>query len=80
MELPRVNPVGIVEYPDGYAPPPRRLSRRRRLAVAVLLLFFAAATIGTAVLSLGAYCLTSQGADTRALQEILERRTAEPQS
>ncbi|MEM7356989.1 MAG: hypothetical protein AAF657_39610 [Acidobacteriota bacterium] len=71
--VPHVNPVGIVEYPDDYAGSPRRFSSRQRLFVGLLLFFFAAATIGTSILSIGAYCLTSDGGDTRALQEGIER-------
>ena len=43
-----------------------------RSAVWTLLFFFALATMGTAILSAGAYCLTSQGADTRALHEAIQ--------
>lgn len=77
MKTPRVNPVGIVEYPDDHAGEPRRFSPRQRVFVGLLLLFFAAATIGTSILSIGAYCLTS-GGDTRVLVESIEQRTAKP--
>ncbi len=69
METPRVNPVGVVEYPEDYEADPRRFSRRQRFFASTLLLFFFTATIVTSVLSIGAYCLTSDGGDTRALQE-----------
>ncbi len=36
-------------------------------------LFFFTATIVTSVLSIGAYCLTSDGDDTRALQESVRQ-------
>lgn len=42
-----------------------------RAAVLALLLFFAVATIGTSILTVGAYCLTSHGADTRAINKSL---------
>jgi hypothetical protein len=38
-----------------------------RLLTAVLLLLFFGAAVTTTVLSLGRYCLTTDGSDTRAL-------------
>ncbi len=73
MNIPRVNPVGLVELPDDYEVEPRRFSRRQRFAVGLLLFFFFAATVGTSIVSVGAYCLTSDGGDARALQESVER-------
>ena len=71
--MPRINPVGIVEYPEGYESRPRGFSRPIRFFATLLLLFFFAATVVTGALSLGAYCLTSDGGDTRALQQGVER-------
>ena len=51
--------------------PPERYSRRQRALAGVLLVVFAAAAVVTTVLSLGSYCLTTDGADTRALVETL---------
>lgn len=73
METPRINPVGLVEYPDDYESRPRRHSRLSRLFATLLLLFFFAATVATSTLSVGAYCLTSDGGDTRELREGVER-------
>ena len=73
MDTPRVNPVGLVELPDDYEAMPRRFSGRTRFFAGILLVLFAAATIGTSILSLGAYCLTSDGGDTRALEESVQR-------
>ena len=73
METPRVNPIGLVEVPDDYEAEPRRYTRRQRLAVGLLLFFFFAATVGTSIVSVGAYCLTSDGGDTRVLRESVER-------
>lgn len=67
FQPPRVNAVGIVEYADDTGSAPRTFSPAQRLAVWIFLAFFFVATVGTTVLSLGAYCLTSHGADTRAL-------------
>lgn len=78
MEAPRVNPVGLVETPSDYEAAPRGFSPLQRFFAGFLLLLFAAATIGTSILSLGAYCLTSDGGDTRALAESVRLRKAEP--
>ncbi len=73
METPRISPVGIVEYPDDYEASPRGFSRPIRVFASLLLGFFFAATVITGALSVGAYCLTSDGGDTRALQAGIER-------
>jgi hypothetical protein len=59
MELPRVNPVGIVVQPDDHTQLARTYSRRLRLVAALVLATFATVSIATTVYSLGAYCLTS---------------------
>ena len=69
METPRVNPVGLVEVPDDYEALPRRFSSGQRLFAGLVLLLFFAATVGTSIVSLGAYCLTSDSGDVRALAE-----------
>lgn len=73
MDTPRINPIGIVEYPDDYEASPRGFSRPIRFFASLLLCFFFVATVVTGALSVGAYCLTSDGGDTRALQEGIER-------
>lgn len=65
LELPRVSPVGVLERPAGSAP--RRLSPAGRLVAALLLALFLLLALATTVASLGRYCLTTDGADTRAL-------------
>jgi len=50
---------------------PDRFSRRQRAVSGVLLVVFAAVAVVTTALSLGGYCLTTDGADTRALLEML---------
>lgn len=59
MQLPRVNPVGLVEQPPGYVARPRAYPARLRLAAALLLGAFVAVSVGTTVYSLGVYCLTT---------------------
>jgi len=68
MEAPRVNPVGVVETPNGYSRTPRRLPRPLRIAAAALLLTFAVVVTATTVRSLGRYCLTSQASAASPLQ------------
>ncbi len=73
MDTPRINPVGIVEYPEGYESHARGFSRPLRFFAGLLLVLFFAATVVTGALSVGAYCLTSDGGDTRALRQGIER-------
>lgn len=53
-----------------------RFSSRQRTVSAVLVVFFALVTIVSTVLSLGSYCLTTDGGNTRDLAETL--RLIEP--
>ncbi len=64
---PLVNPVGIVEVPQGYELQPRRYAASIRWGALAMVVVFSLVMIATTVASLGAYCLTSRGADTRAL-------------
>lgn len=59
MQSPRVNPVGVVEYPAGYASTPRARTPWVRLLAAAVLALFTVASVGTTVYSLGVYCLTT---------------------
>ena len=61
----------MTHVPDQPEQPPERYSRRQRVFTGVLLVVFAAAAVVTTVLSLASYCLTTDGADTRALSEAL---------
>lgn len=72
---PGPNAVGVLEYPEGYEATPRQYGRGLRTVVWCLLALFAGVTIVTSAVSLGAYCLTSDGGDGRALQSspILDR-------
>ena len=59
----RVDPIGIVRYPEDYHPRPRQYGSGIRAIAAVLLgVFFTVVVVSTGV-SLGAYCLTSDGAN-----------------
>ncbi|NNL65914.1 MAG: hypothetical protein HKP30_06715 [Myxococcales bacterium] len=62
MEIPRVDPVGIVEVPDGYVLRRRRLPLPLRVMAAAVLVAFATVGTVTTVATLGRYCLTSQAA------------------
>jgi len=69
MELPRVNPVGLMEVPPGFQARRRRYSLMARVvATAVLALFALVATV-TTVVSLGSYCLTSDGSNASGLPQ-----------
>lgn len=59
VELPRVNPVGVVEVPAGYRRRPGRHGARLRLAAMAILGVFLASSVGTTVYSLGVHCITS---------------------
>lgn len=63
MKTPFVDPVGITRH----GTTPRRLPRAARVAALVLAVLFAATVVSTGVASFGAYCLTSDGGDTREL-------------
>lgn len=69
MEFPRVNPIGLTEIPPGIQ------ARRRRysliacvVATAVLTVFILVVTV-TTVVSLGSYCLTSDGSNISGLPQ-----------
>ena len=65
MEIPRVNPIGILENPLGGSP--RQVSRGVRALASIVLVIFTLATVITTVVSLGAYCLTTEPGDVRHL-------------
>jgi hypothetical protein len=67
MEIPRVNPVGLVEQPEELSASPRRFSRGQRLLAGLFVALFLLVTVASTVVSLGRYCLTTDAADTRAL-------------
>jgi len=67
MELPRVNPVGLLELPDDFAQPPRSYPKWQRWTVVAVLAVFALVTLVTTGASLGSYCLTTDAGDVRAL-------------
>jgi hypothetical protein len=59
MDLPRVDPVGIVERPDGWFSAPQSRRWPVRLAALFVLVAFATVSVATTVYSLTAYCLTT---------------------
>lgn len=63
----RVNAIGFREIAPGFQARRRRYSRTARVvATAVLTLFVLVVTV-TTVISLGAYCLTSDGSNVSGL-------------
>lgn len=64
--IPVVDPVGVLHAPLDWRRTAAASPRRRSLAL-VLLLIFAAMTLATGALSLGAYCLTTDGSDGRRI-------------
>lgn len=77
MDLPRINGAGLLEVPPDYERTPRRYPMPLRLLATVLLVIFFGVVLVTGAVSLGAYCLTSQGADGRALEPGLEGLSTE---
>ena len=72
MELPppsgpRVDPIGIVRYPEGFEATPRVYGRRLKTTAVVMLVIFSLVVVVTTGVSLGRYCLTSDGADVSGL-------------
>ena len=67
MELPSVDPVGLPKRPAGFRMAPRRYSPAARGVAWLLLAGFGFTVVASTVLSLGAYCLTSDGENTRGL-------------
>jgi hypothetical protein len=67
LDLPRVDPIGLLETPAGEADPGRRAPFWIRAAAAALALLFLVATLLSGAASLGRYCLTTDGGDTRSL-------------
>ena len=68
MDVPKVNAVGVLELPDDFHAPLRPRPLAHRLLALAFALFFALVVLGTSIVSIGAYCLTSDGANTRTLQ------------
>ena len=67
MEIPRVSPVGLRETPASFQESPRRYAAAQRLLAGALLAAFLGVVTVTTALSLGAYCLTTDSANTAAL-------------
>ena len=67
LHVPFVDPVGLLRAPPLWSRRSAAASPRRRWLALVLAALFAAMTLLTGALSLGAYCLTSDGADGRRI-------------
>lgn len=72
LPTPRINPVGMLEVPEGYVHGTGSHPPWIRRMAWVFLALFASVTITTSILTLGAYCLTSDGGDGRALRQATE--------
>ncbi len=68
LQLPRVNPVGIMESPDSFETSPRKLPLALRLVAATILIAFTVVGTVTTVVTLGAYCLTSHAGSSNPLR------------
>lgn len=62
--------VVVLRRPEAFVPVRRRSSATRRLLVACITVLFLVASLAATVLSLGAYCLTTHGGDTRRLSTL----------
>jgi hypothetical protein len=69
MELPRVNTIGLTEIPPGFQARRRRYSLTARVVATALIVVFALVVTVTTVVSLGSYCLTSDGSNTSGLPQ-----------
>jgi len=69
MELPRVNPIGLTEIPSGFQARRRRYSLMARVVATAVLAIFALVVTVTTVVSLGSYCLTSDGSNASGLPQ-----------
>ena len=67
MEAPHSDPVGLPVRPPNFAQTPRTYPWPARVAAALVLSTLLAVVSITTAASLGAYCLTSHGANTRSL-------------
>ncbi len=67
MRVPHTNPVGLAMVPDSFSQRPQRHPMARRMAAALLMTAFFTVVCVTTAVSLGAYCLTSDAANTAAL-------------
>lgn len=72
MNVARVNPIGLVEYPAGYSCRPQSYSISWRLATILVLAVFLVVGVTTTVASFGFYCLTSQAGASVVLERALK--------
>ncbi len=76
MVPPQVNAVGVLEAGDEPRQP-RVYTNPQRVAAWSFLLIFIVATLVTSAVTLGAYCLTSDGGDTREVRDRLDGETSD---
>ena len=69
MEIPRVNPIGLTEIPPGFQARRRRYSLTARVVATAVIVVFALVATVTTVVSLGSYCLTSDGSNASRLPQ-----------
>jgi uncharacterized sodium:solute symporter family permease YidK len=69
MELPRVSPIGLTEIPPDFQARRRRYSLTARVVATALIVVFTLVVTVTTVVSLGSYCLTSDGSNTSGLPQ-----------
>lgn len=69
MEIGQVNPIGRADIPPGFQAGRRRYSLAARVVATAVLTLFTVVVIVTTVVSLGSYCLTSDGSNASGLHQ-----------
>ncbi len=69
MEIPRVNPIGLTGIPPDFQARRRRYSLTARVVATALIVIFTLVATVTTVVSLGSYCLTSDGSNASGLPQ-----------
>jgi hypothetical protein len=67
METPRTNPVGLPIVPGCFSQSPRSYPSHTRVVASLILGALLSTVLVTTASSLGAYCLTTDTANTRSL-------------
>jgi hypothetical protein len=69
MGIPRGNPIGLTEIPPDFQARRRRYSLTAHVVATALIVVFTLVVTVTTVVSLGSYCLTSDGSNTSGLPQ-----------